>query len=330
MPVAPTASPPRCITLQPRHPLASRSSPRRAGGAENMALDEALMERARATGEWVTASLLLEHADDLAGTKSVGARPATTSSAFGAARLRRRPAADRRARDPPPSRDHVQRHGAVRRRRRPPTVVRSHQPSSPRRRSLARRPRVGRQLRRRARRSPGMTSLLRRAGGRRAHRWTAASSPAARSGAPMARLLQHGSILIEDDQSLLATLAIDGGSLSPPRRRLPKRWDMRPVSTILLSRSARRSRSSKVSVPTDIHRSTMRCVPEIGSRRPLPRPSLDLASMMPRSPVVPICARPASTHAPIRSAARFGHRARRLQSKEKAASHPSGETTAEH
>ena len=114
-------------------------------------------------------------------------------------------------------------------------------------------------------------------------------------------LLQHGSILVEDDQSLLAELALERRHAVPAPATLAEALGHAPsVERCRRSRSATADRGRRRSSAAESARldDAIAC-PSLGSRRPIPGRCLDLAALMPRSAVVPTSARPASTHAHV-------------------------------
>ena len=156
-----------------------------APGAENMALDEALMDRARRTGEWMLRVYSWSGADDFA--RPQPDRPGSVRSRSDPRpRARCRASADGRTRDSAPSGDHLQRHRADRVSGRSRRVLPPHQRLLLDGAAVARGQRVCRDAGN-ARHRPRNEPVLRRARRRASSSSTDASWPGARSGGSTAR-----------------------------------------------------------------------------------------------------------------------------------------------
>ena len=233
-----------------------------------MALDEALDDRARRRPASGCLRVYSWSAPTISLGRNQSARGRYDLDRIRAARLARRPAADRRPRDSPPSGNHLQRHGAGRRRRRSARVVRAHQPPAPSRRSQ----RLG--VRRgssrtpaSARRAPGPAPCFDEPSAGELTRRRDVSWPEARSGEPTGRCCstaRSSSTTIRVDSPTLTLGPSDRSSRA--RRRSPTRWAARRrVARCCRRLGGRRARARRSRRCTPLTRRRS-CVPE-------PRPS---------------------------------------------------------
>ena len=234
-----------------------------ADGAENMALDEALMERARETGEWVL-RVYSWSTPTISLGRNQSARGRYDLARIDKLRVRRRPAADRGTGDSAPSRDHVQRDGA-RRRRRASCANRTTESigccfTALHSLGVAR---VRRRVRRRAALSPGMAPCFDEPSAGELTvdgRKLAGSAQWRADGA----LLQHGSILVERRSELARDAwRVDGpAAIRQPGDADAKRSERRPsVDDVAAALADAVRELEDANAPTS-SRSTTSCVPE--------------------------------------------------------------------